>query len=286
MLPTTSGSEVGSAGAGVSGMLSSCGTAGSSEAGVASGSAATTSGVAGSGGRATVSGRLTPAGTVTDAGAGTVSSEETGIAPGNKPTTPGSIATLLEDGWIGVATSNDDAAPTNGMPVDEGKLRRRTGLEGTAPVRGSNTGPLIRPASDNGAKVRVGAGLTDGSKPRAMELEGTGLKGGDEGSKIGLEAGLPLITELKIAAGKTGVESCTDGEACGSREGAAKLIGADWMRRFGDRVTGWIAVANELTAEATTDRRKGAGCADDAVRVGGAGAPDEACEVARGRVSP
>lgn len=98
MLPTTSEIEVESAGAGVSGSSSTCGTAGSSEAGVISGSGSITNGVAGSGRGAAVSSRLVTDGTVTDAGAGNASAEETENVPGNKPTTSTWKAALLEDG--------------------------------------------------------------------------------------------------------------------------------------------------------------------------------------------
>lgn len=149
------------------------------------------------------------------------------------------------------------------MPVDEGTSRRRTGLEGAAPAMGSNTGPSVRPAPDNGAKSR------------AMELEGAWLKGEEEGSRSVLGAGRPLAAGLRIATGKIGVGLCTDGEAGSSKEGATELTGDNWVKRFGDWLTSWIAVVNELTAWAAADRIIGGGCTNDAARVGEAGAPDE-----------
>ena len=45
-------------------------------------------------------------------------------------------------------------------------------------------------------------------------------------------------------------------------------------------------VANEATAGATTSERVGADCAGDSARLSEAGALDETCELAGGRVDP
>lgn len=117
----------------------------------------------------------------------------------------------LEDSWKGIATGNDDRVPTNRTPVVEGTSSIGKGLDVTAPTRGSNTGPLIKPPPDNRFNVGVRTGLLDETGLKKPAVDGVGSNTEMDGFKSAVRIGRPLATGLKIGAGTVGVRSCADG---------------------------------------------------------------------------
>lgn len=267
MLPKTSELEVGSAGAGVSGAFCSCGTAGSNETSVASGSGVAANDVAASGGRGAVNGGTISDASVADGRAGVANNCERGTTDGTKPTTPDPIAIISDDDCVGIAKGNSDEVSTNGMP-GKGTLRREAELAVTAVTRGSNAGPLMRPVPNNADGVRVGVGLLSGNRPGTMKLGGTARDSGGDDPNNAVGARTPLADTLEVGAGRLGVGSCDDGMIAKSGEGVARLIGASWPMRFGDSSDGW-SVDTDATVGATADGRV---CADESTGVGEAGA--------------
>jgi hypothetical protein len=147
-------------------------------------------------------------------------------AVGNRPKTPGSIATVLPGGCIGTVDGSDDKAPTNCVVVAEGTLGIGAGLEVAAPISGSSKALLIRPAPDDEDSVGVGIELPI-KTPRTFEVTGIGgnsVEGGPNGT-VGAER--LLNAGVKINIGVTGVETCADGAVDRIGEVAPGTIGTN-----------------------------------------------------------
>ena len=186
-------------------------------------------GVVSTGGWAAVSAGMPCDTTVTGGGREDTNNCETENAVGNRPTTPGTTATVLPDGCIETADGSDDKIPTNCVIVAEGTLsvRIEAGLEVAAPVRGSSKALLIRPAPENEDKVCEGVGLLDCKRSRTFEVDSTGGNSVEGGPNSTVGVGKLLYAETKINVGATGVETCADGAVDRIGEVAPGMIGAN-----------------------------------------------------------